>query len=814
MTASTEAGPSEHRADSVAPSIPEMPSTFATTAPPTAITPLVGRKRETAAVADMLHNPEVRLLVLTGPGGVGKTRLALTVAGAIGDRYRDGVAFVDLAPLTRSSQVMAAIAAALGVRHSTTVSPMDAIIATIRTRRLLLVIDNIEHVADAALELPDLLMVCSGLTILATSRWVLSIYGEHVFPVPPLAIPPVPTDGPTNPNVIRSLMACDAVQLFARRAAAVRADFTVNERNAHEVATICRLLDGLPLAIELAAARVGILSPKMLAERLQHRLPLLDDGPRNVPDRLRTMRNAIGWSYDLLTEEEQAAFRRLAIHASTWTLSDAVITVAEPDSMEPRDEMETLELISSLADKSLVRQIETSSASPHFGLLQTLREFGLEQLEVSGEREAVERRHALAMIAIAERAGPELTGPNQVASLDLISSKLPDLQAAFGWAIEHDPPDLALRLATSLWRYSYTRGPTRDGREWIAQALARYPDRTSLRAHALNGMGILAGIEWDFEAAQQCQNESLEIALEVGDLAIAGMAHMGIGDNDATAGRHDDARAHYEEAERIFRALGDQRQIAVAMTNVANLLWSQQKLEEAIATNERARILYQSAGDQRGIGWSATNIGRIAAQLKDYRRAIPNLQQALEMYDLLGDRGGFAETLEGIAQVAIGTSDYSRACSLLAAADGLREAVNHPIAPIDREEHTQMLATLRRELGESFDTIWNTDHGMSQDEARTLTTEILSEEPAPAAPVPRVERDDDATSLIRQLGISEREIEVLSLVAAGKTDREIAEELFIGVRTVQSHVANLLTKLDVNARSAAVARALRSGIIT
>jgi non-specific serine/threonine protein kinase len=283
----------------------------------------------------MLHNPEVRLLVLTGPGGVGKTRLALTVASAIADRYRDGVAFVDLAPLTRSSQVMAAIAAGLGVRHSTTVSPMDAIIGTIRTRRLLLVIDNIEHVADAALELPDLLMVCPGLTILATSRWVLSIYGEHVFPVPPLTIPPVPTDGPPSPNVIRSLLACDAVQLFARRAAAVRADFTVNEGNAHDVATICRLLDGLPLAIELAAARVGILSPKMLVERLQHRLPLLDDGPRNVPDRLRTMRNAIGWSYDLLTQEEQAAFRRLAIHASTWTLADATITVAKPDSMDP-----------------------------------------------------------------------------------------------------------------------------------------------------------------------------------------------------------------------------------------------------------------------------------------------------------------------------------------------------------------------------------------------------------------------------------------------------------------------------------------------
>jgi predicted ATPase/DNA-binding CsgD family transcriptional regulator len=649
---------------------------------------------------------------------------------------------------------------------------------------------------------------------MVTSRSVLSVYGEHVYPVPPMSVPLVPDDAPPGTSLTRSLMASDAVQLFVKRAAAVRSDFLLTNDNARDVATICRLLDGLPLAIELAAARIGILSPKMLAQRLQRRLPLLDDGPRDVPNRLRTMRNAISWSYDLLDPEEQAVFRRISIFASAWTLNDAVEVVANPDEADAPDEFEVLNLISSLVDKSLIRQVDTDTESPHFGLLQVLREFGLEQLDQSGEREELQRRHATYMAEIASAAGPELIGPQQITWLERLAGLHPDFQLAFAWAMEHDPPELALSLATGLWRFGYTRGHTREGREWIESALNRAPARTSLRATALNGAAILANMERNLDNAKRFHAEALAIATELGDLRLTGVAHMGLGDCAATGHEFASATHHYDQAERIFRTLGDQRNIAAVMTNVGNLLWSQGKLQEAIETNERARILYGNAGDQRGIAWSATNIGRIAAQQGDYQRASPNLDQALHRYDQLGDRGGYAEALEGIAQVAIGTGNYARACSLLAAADGLREAVNHPIAPIDRDQYTAMINTLRQELGDNFNSIWETDHALGFDEVKQLTGEVLRDDPAPVTPSPRLTRQAEINTLIKQLGISEREIEVLTLVAAGKTDKDIADELFIGVRTVQSHVANLLTKLEVNARSAAVARALRAGIIT
>ena len=781
---------------------------------PAALAPMVGRRRERLAVSDVLRNPEVRLLVLTGPGGVGKTRLALSVVEGLRSSFRDGVSFVDLSPISRSDLVLPTIAVSLGVRHSSNVPLMDAINATIRSRQMLLVVDNFEHVADAALLLTDLLMANPELTILVTSRSVLSVYGEHVYPVPPMSVPVVPDDAPAGTSLTRSLLASDAVQLFVKRASAVRSDFQLTNDNARDVATICRLLDGLPLAIELAAARIGILSPRMLAQRLQRRLPMLDDGPRDVPDRLRTMRNAVSWSYDLLDPDEQAVFRRISIFASTWTLIDGVHVVADHNDIGPSDEFEILDLVSSLVDKSLIRQVDTDTESPHFGILQVLREFGLEQLDEAGEREELEQRHAMYMIEIAKAAGPELIGPNQVAWLERLANMHPDLRSAFAWAMQHEPPELALELATSLWRFGYTRGHTREGREWIKSALARSPERTALRATALNGAGILANMERNLDDAKVLHLEALAIATEIDDKRLIGVAHIGLGDCSATRHENDEATYHYDQAEQIFRVLGDQRNIAAVMTNVGNLLWSQDKLTEAVEANERARVLYTNAGDQRGVAWSATNIGRIAAQQHDSQRAIPNLEQALHYYDQLGDRGGYAEALEGIAQVAVGMGDFARAASLLAAADGLREAVNHPIAPIDRDPYNSMIATLREELGETFESIWETDRALSFEDVKTLSNEILNDDPAPAKASPRLARQAAINTLIKQLGISEREIEVLALVASGKTDKDIADELFIGVRTVQSHVANLLTKLEVNARSAAVARALRAGIIT
>jgi len=780
---------------------------------PAALTPLVGRLRERTAVADLIRNPEIRLLVLTGPGGVGKTRLALNVANTVRDSFRDGVCFVDLAPVAHADQVLPTIASALAVRNSSSVPLIDAVQATLRSRTLLLVIDNVEHVSAAASLLTDLLIANPGLTILATSRSVLSIYGEHVYPVPPMSIPVIPDGTTKSRQRTRTIAASEAVQLFISRATAANSAFKLTNDNALDVLAICRLLDGLPLAIELAAARITTLSPRMLASRLQQRLPMLDDGPANVPDRLRTMRNAIAWSYDLLSSREQALFRRLSVFTGAWTLSDARAiagdSIADPDQ---EDQDEILQLVSSLVDKSLVRRVDTTRDDPRFGMLQTLREFGLEHLDPE-ERTEISRRHAFRMLEMAERAEPELIGPRQVAWLDRLAASHPDFHVAFAWLMAHEPPEQALRLATALWRFAYTRGHIREGREWIEAALEDNPDRTVLRAKALNGAAILANMEGNVPLTRSLHTEALAIGEEHGDRSVIGVSRMGLGDVAATEHDVEAARREYQEVERIFRELDDQRSFAAMMTNRGNLLWTMNHLEDALADHERARVIYAAIGDQRGVAWSVTNIGRIAAQRGEYERALPYLSQALHAYRELGDRGGSAEALEGIAQVALGLDDPYRAATLLAAADGLREAVHHPIAPIDRAAHTRMIATLRRRIGEEFKSRWDADRTLTFAEIMGVVGEVASAPVGGGGTTQPTPRKEDARSLIKELRISDREIEVLSLVAAGKTDKDIAEELFISVRTVQSHVANLLTKLDVNVRSAAVARAIRSGII-
>jgi non-specific serine/threonine protein kinase len=780
---------------------------------PADLTPLVGRLRERMAVADLIRNPEVRLLVLTGPGGVGKTRLALNVADTVRDSYRDGVCFVDLAPISHAAQVLSTIASALAVRNSSSVPLIDAVQATLRSRNLLLVIDNVEHVTDAASLLTDLLIANPGLTILATSRSVLSVYGEHVYPIPPMSLPVIPETSRKSRQLTRAIAASEAVQLFVRRATAANSAFRLTNDNAPDVLTICRLLDGLPLAIELAAARIGTLTPRMLARRLQRRLPMLDDGPTNVPDRLRTMRNAINWSYDILCPREQALFRRLSVFAGAWTLADAQAVADDPASTDPDGQDLTLHLVSSLVDKSLIRRIDTTLDVPQFTMLQTLREFGLEHLTLSGEREEISRRHALRMLAMAERAEPELIGPRQVVWLDRLAGSHPDFHTAFAWLTEHDLPDHALRLATALWRFAYTRGHIREGREWIETALERAPERPILRARALNGAAILANMEGNLSLTRRLHTEALAIGEELHDPRVIGVARMGLGDVAASERQFEEARREYQEVERIFREIDDQRSIAATMTNRGNLLWTMNLLEDALDDHERAKSIYAAIGDQRGVAWSVTNIGRIAAQRGEYDRALPNLSRALQVYDELGDRGGSAEALEGMAQIALGMNDPYRAATLLAAADGLREAVNHPVASIDRDAHTAMLATIRRRIGGDFDERWDADRTLTFAEIKTVVSEIATVPSGAGNAAPPPPRKADARTLIKELRITEREIEVLSLIAAGKTDKDIAEELFISVRTVQSHVANLLTKLDVKVRSAAVARAIRSGII-
>lgn len=769
---------------------------------PATLTPLVGRERELGRLSRILGEHAVRLMVLTGPGGVGKTRLALALADLMKTHYRDGVVLVNLNPVTSAAGVLPAIASVLGVREGKADRLHIAIGEILRDKEMLLVLDNFEHVVDAAPLLTDLLTASHDLTMLVTSRSVLDVYGEIVFPVPPMPVPG--SEGASLEEISES----DAVRLFIDRVRALHPEFRLTVHNAQDIATICNRLDGLPLAIELAAARTSLFTISMLAERLDHRLSVLESGPRDVPGRLRTMRNAISWSYELLTAREQAVFRRLAIFVGVWNL-EAAQALGMPDNM---DDIEVIEAIGSLVDKSLVQRVDVNDQVGSFRLLQTLREFALEALKTAGEYDQIADQHAQYMLALAERAQPNLTGRNQLLWLNILETLHGDLRAAFELLMQTGPPELALQLVTSIWRFAYTRGHILETQSWLARALESAPERTVLRARALNGAGILNNMAGNVEATRAAHQEALEIAREVDDPAAMATALSGLGDLAMMDQDIKEAERRYEEAEHINIRLDDTRGIAVAQTNLGNAYWSSNRIQDALKLNEAARRLYESVGDQRGVAWSLTNVGKLAADQKQYGRAIANLRGAMELYDLLGDRSGIAETLESYALVSAGVGDFTRGAILLGAADNLRKILGHPIPRQDLELHKAMSERIQQELGEDFAPHWHTGHEMPLDDAIALG--IAIEAPEVTTRAPELGSGEASRRVIESRGITDRELEVLQYLGAGESDKQIASHLFISVRTVQTHVQNLLNKFDANSRSAAVARAFRDGILT
>jgi len=538
-------------------------------------TPFIGRAREVAAARRLLEDPGAHVLTLSGPGGVGKTRLSLQIAVETLHEFRDGAFFVELAPIASADLVVSTIAKTLGVQETANRPILDSLKDYLRDKRLLLVLDNFEHLIAAAAHVPDLVGACQGVKLLVTSREHLYLRGEQQFAVPPMALPE-----PSRVESVEELTSYEAVRLFIDRAHAVKADFTIAGH-----------------------------SPQALLARLEHRLAVLTGGPRDQPLRLQTLREAIGWNHDLLLPEEQTLYRRVAVFVGSYTLTAAGAIVGRSAV-----ELETLAGLTSLIDKSLLRPEEATDDEPRFRMLETIREYALGRLVDVGEADEFRRRHAEYFLSFVEHAEPGLVGASQAAWLDRIEKEHDNLRAALDWLALRGPADHGLRLAAALRRFWRARGYLTEGRERMAMLLSlpAAAARTASRAKALHGAAWLASQQGDYEYARVLLEESLAIYRERDDPRGSGWALVDLGFLTRYQGAYGTGQSFLEESLRLFKQTKDPEGAAYALGNLGLIVRDQGNYEEAEARLEERLALWCDLGDRFGYGWTLTALGMVA----------------------------------------------------------------------------------------------------------------------------------------------------------------------------------------------------------
>ncbi|MFL5798033.1 MAG: ATP-binding protein [Actinomycetota bacterium] len=630
---------------------------------PVPLTSFVGRDRELARIRDLLER--TRLLTLTGPGGCGKTRLAIEGAAGLLPSFADGIFFVELAPIADPGLVPSTIAVALGVREQPGRPITESLVHALRDNERLLVLDNFEQVLGAAPLVAELLAASPRLKALVTSRAALHLSGEQEFPVPPLRMPEAADQRPAE-----ALVEFEAVALFAQRAAAVAPDFAVTDGNAAAVAEICARLDGLPLAIELAASRIKLLSPQAMLERLQHRLALLTGGPRDHPARQRTLREAIAWSYDLLEPAEQQLFSRLATFVGGWTI-EAAEAVADPQGELGVD---LLDALGSLVDKSLIRN-EDDQGELRFGMLETIREFGTDVLEETGEADGVRRRHASYFLAMAEEAEPELTGRDQ-GWPDRLEREHDNIRAALRWSIDTGEAETGLRMAGPLWRFWLVRDHLAEGRAWTEELLAlpAAAARTVGRARALSAAGSLAYWLRDAESVRGSYEESLAISRELGDRRGEAGGAFNLAFAHELAGDHRGAGELHRLAADIYRELGDEVRLAFATAALAMTTFHQGDVQAASALIGEARRTLRRVGDLWGIVQTAGLEATLALREGDLERARAAAIESLDANVTMGHTLGVAVSIQALALLAIQEGRPEVGVRLAGAVDRVREA--------------------------------------------------------------------------------------------------------------------------------------------
>jgi predicted ATPase/class 3 adenylate cyclase len=660
---------------------------------PVMLTSLVGREKELNEIVALLRDG-ARLLTLTGPGGTGKTRIAVRLAEELRNEFRDGAFFVALASVTNPALVGSTIARAVGAEESGSATPLDAVEELLAGKSLLVVLDNFEQVLEAAHTVPRLLAVSSELRVVVTSRAILRVTGEVEYPVPPLSLP-----APT-PTGVEAYLRSEAVNLFVDRARTVNREFALTEENAGPIAEICRRLDGLPLAIELAAARTRVLSPEALLYRLDRHLGLLTGGPRDAPARQRTLRGAIDWSYELLASAEKVLFRRLSVFVGGWSLESAEAVVGS--SLD--EDVDLLDVLSSLLDKNLLRSEQSYEGKTRFSMLQTIRDYALERLSQDSDAVTLQRRHARHFLELGETTEPELLGPDQADRLAKLEDEHDNLRSALSFSLGDDAlkaDHVGIRLAGALGRFWYTRGHLAEGSRWLEASLKLH-DSAPLehRAKSLHMLGVLYAERGLHERSIETLQKGLELHRLAGNPERVAASLNSLGVEAYALADYDHAKELFEESISIRRDLGDERGTSSALSNLGLLAMRHNDFESAISLFEEAIEIDRRHGNEWGIAIGLSNLSAAVLDTGDVTRAELLVREAVPILRRIGERDTLADCLERGVAIASVREQWTRAARLAGAAAALREDIGSPLIESDRAKHDANIELSRSALGE------------------------------------------------------------------------------------------------------------------